>query len=178
MSCANGPNGDMFMNYMDYTDDDAMFMFTPGQVMRMQATLDGPRLSIGPAAPTFPDWQLLDNNPVSVSILAEGNNLYQLHNNGRIWKYTGTPLTGWRELDNNPRTKQIAAANGKLYQIHTTGAIWQYVGPPMTGWKLLDNNPRSVTIVAGGANLYQLHDSGRIWKYVGPPADRLAATGC
>ena len=22
ISCSNGPNGDMFMNYMDYTDDD------------------------------------------------------------------------------------------------------------------------------------------------------------
>ncbi len=43
VSCNNGPNGDMFMNYMDYTDDDSMFMFTPGQVARMHTTLDGPR---------------------------------------------------------------------------------------------------------------------------------------
>ncbi|MEZ5475650.1 MAG: zinc metalloprotease [Steroidobacteraceae bacterium] len=43
ISCRNGPNGDMFMNYMDYVDDDAMFMFTPGQVLRMRATLAGPR---------------------------------------------------------------------------------------------------------------------------------------
>ncbi len=43
LSCANGPNGDMFMNYMDYVDDGAMFMFTAGQVARMNATLAGPR---------------------------------------------------------------------------------------------------------------------------------------
>jgi hypothetical protein len=43
VTCNNGPNGDMFMNYMDYTDDDAMFMFTTQQVARMRATLDGPR---------------------------------------------------------------------------------------------------------------------------------------
>ena len=30
ISCDNGPNGDMFMNYMDYTDDACMFMFTAG----------------------------------------------------------------------------------------------------------------------------------------------------
>jgi hypothetical protein len=46
VTCNNGPNGDMFMNYMDYTDDDSMFMFTPGQVSRMQTTLDGPRKSL------------------------------------------------------------------------------------------------------------------------------------
>lgn len=51
VSCSNGPNGDLFMNYMDYTDDAAMFMFTVGQVDRMQAALDGPRSSIGVSGP-------------------------------------------------------------------------------------------------------------------------------
>ena len=37
VTCSNGPNGDMFMNYMDYTDDACMFMFSSGQVSRMQA---------------------------------------------------------------------------------------------------------------------------------------------
>ena len=35
------------MNYMDYVDDAAMFLFSRGQVTRMQATLDGSRSSIG-----------------------------------------------------------------------------------------------------------------------------------
>lgn len=39
ISCNNAPNGDMFMNFMDYTDDAGMYMFTPGQVLRMNATL-------------------------------------------------------------------------------------------------------------------------------------------
>ncbi|WP_031237846.1 zinc metalloprotease [Mesorhizobium sp. LNJC405B00] len=47
VSCSNGPDGDMFMNYMDYVDDAAMFMFTIGQVARIQATLAGPRSTIG-----------------------------------------------------------------------------------------------------------------------------------
>lgn len=54
ISCNNGPNGDMFMNYMDYTDDDTMVMFTPGQVVRMSATLDGPRAAIVPSATARP----------------------------------------------------------------------------------------------------------------------------
>lgn len=43
ISCNNGPNGDMFMNFMDYVDDDIMYMFTKGQVQRMHETLQGPR---------------------------------------------------------------------------------------------------------------------------------------
>ncbi|PFD40738.1 zinc metalloprotease [Bacillus cereus] len=45
ISCDNGPNGDMFMNYMDYVDDDTMVMFTKGQVDRIDACLAGPRSS-------------------------------------------------------------------------------------------------------------------------------------
>jgi hypothetical protein len=51
VSCGNAPNGDLFMDYMDYVDDAAMVMFTKGQVVRMQATLDGFRSSIGTAIP-------------------------------------------------------------------------------------------------------------------------------
>lgn len=47
VSCNNGPNGDMFINFMDYVNDSAMFMFTPQQVARMMATLDGPRSGLG-----------------------------------------------------------------------------------------------------------------------------------
>ncbi|MFI5009320.1 MAG: zinc metalloprotease [Solirubrobacterales bacterium] len=43
VTCDNGPDGDMFMNYMDYVDDDTMVMFSTGQVARMSATLAGPR---------------------------------------------------------------------------------------------------------------------------------------
>jgi len=43
ITCNNGPNGDMFMNYMDYVDDAAMFMFTAQQVLRMRAALETSR---------------------------------------------------------------------------------------------------------------------------------------
>jgi hypothetical protein len=43
VTCNNGPNGDMFMNYMDYVDDGAMFMFTTQQVLRMRTALETQR---------------------------------------------------------------------------------------------------------------------------------------
>jgi hypothetical protein len=47
VTCSNDPNGDMFMNYMDYVDDDTMVMFTSGQIARVHATLESSRTSIG-----------------------------------------------------------------------------------------------------------------------------------
>ena len=68
VSCGNGPNGDMFMNYMDYTDDACMFMFTAGQVARMDATLNTARTGIlasdglvPPAGAPTPDLWSKDN---------------------------------------------------------------------------------------------------------------------
>ncbi|PXW29142.1 UNVERIFIED_CONTAM: pregnancy-associated plasma protein-A [Williamsia faeni] len=46
VSCNNAPNGDLFMDYMDYTDDDSMMMFTAGQVSRMRACLDTARATL------------------------------------------------------------------------------------------------------------------------------------
>jgi hypothetical protein len=55
LSCSNGPNGDMWMNYMDYTDDACMYMFSAGQKTRARAIFEpgGPRESfVGPVTPT------------------------------------------------------------------------------------------------------------------------------
>jgi hypothetical protein len=37
----------MFMNYMDYVDDDSMYMFTGEQVIRMHAALEFSRMRLG-----------------------------------------------------------------------------------------------------------------------------------
>jgi hypothetical protein len=58
VTCSNGANGDMFMNYMDYTDDACMNMFSVGQATRMNALFatGGARIGLltsqGCSAPT------------------------------------------------------------------------------------------------------------------------------
>jgi hypothetical protein len=46
VTCKNGPDGDMYMNYMDYTDDACMNIFTMGQKKRMMAVLSNIRTTI------------------------------------------------------------------------------------------------------------------------------------
>lgn len=47
-SCSNGATGDMYQNYMDYTNDACMVLFTRGQKQRMLALFSdgGPRSSL------------------------------------------------------------------------------------------------------------------------------------
>jgi hypothetical protein len=48
ISCNNAPNGDMYTNYMDFTNDDCMNIFTNGQNARMQPLFEpgGERFAI------------------------------------------------------------------------------------------------------------------------------------
>lgn len=46
VTCSNGPNGDMFMNYMDYVDDNCMVMFSNGQKTRITACLNSSRTGL------------------------------------------------------------------------------------------------------------------------------------
>ncbi|GAA4443192.1 hypothetical protein GCM10023188_43760 [Pontibacter saemangeumensis] len=72
-------------------------------------------------------WLKLDQNPATQKICTSSDRaLYQLHNNGRIWRYTGTPITGWELIDQNPATVDIVgAAANTIYQRHRDGKIWR-----------------------------------------------------
>lgn len=77
ITCSNGPNGDMFMNYMDYTDDNCMIMFTEGQGNRMNAAITASRpqllnslgcVPVTAGAPTANFVASQTNIPVGTSI--------------------------------------------------------------------------------------------------------------
>src|ERR1051325_1208729 len=158
------------------------------------------------AGSNCPGWQMIDNNPATISIVADGSLLYQLHNTGMIFRFTGTPCNGdhcpgWLRLDNNAATKSIVAANGQLYQLHNNGKIFQFTGTPCNGedcfgWQMLDNNIDTRAIVADtvplvidplpaaarlrvgtGTVLYQLHKTGKIFRFTGTPCSGDACPG-
>lgn len=54
VSCSNGPNGDMFMNYMDYVNDACMFMFTAGQKAKVDNLLTTYRSSLASSTACTP----------------------------------------------------------------------------------------------------------------------------
>jgi hypothetical protein len=164
VTCGNGPNGDMFMNYMDYVDDPAMFMFTAGQVTRMQACLDGPRSSIGidmgaPRQSSSPvvAWGA---NRLDVFVIGTDRALYHKWWNGTAW---GPSLTGYEGMGGTcTSSPQVVAwgpnrldvfvtgTDSALYHKWWNGSAW---GPSLTGYESLGGTcigePR---VVSWGAN--------------------------
>ena len=69
ITCSNGPYGDMYMNYMDFTNDACMNMFTLGQAQKMHAlfAVGGARHEItnswGLNSPLIVQAPLPDNSP-------------------------------------------------------------------------------------------------------------------
>ncbi|GGX84813.1 zinc metalloprotease [Massilia dura] len=165
VSCNNGPNGDMYMNYMDYVDDRAMVMFTAGQVARMQACLDGVRASIGLDAAT-------SNRPSSEPVVAWGPNrldvfvlgtdraLYHKWWDGAGW---GPSVTGYEHMGGvctsvpqavawgpNRLDVFVTGTDSALYHKWFDGSGW---GPSLTGYEnmggICSGDPR---IVSWGPN--------------------------
>jgi hypothetical protein len=114
--------------------------------------------------------------------------LFQLHVDGRIWKYDGSgqcipgACPGWAEIDHNPATRDLVTARGTLFQRHADGRIWKYDGTGQCtvtacpGWTEIDRNSRTAAIAGGNNGLYQLHVDKRIWKYDG--TGQCNATAC
>jgi len=63
VSCNNGPDGDMFMNYMDYTDDKCMMLFTTDQRSRMDQAIQAYRFKLEEA-----DSSVLPVTPLATDI--------------------------------------------------------------------------------------------------------------
>ena len=73
--CTTDGDGVNFNNFMDYSDDECLTMFTEGQKMRMLAALNGPRASLlNTGSPCPPAGQNCDDrNPNTIEDKTDGN---------------------------------------------------------------------------------------------------------
>jgi hypothetical protein len=119
-------------------------------------------------------WLRLDNNRRTTAIAAAGNRLFQLHDNGAIWEYTGVPCAGsscrgWQLIDNNRHTIAIVAGKGGLFQLHDNGAIWEYTGT--RSWALLYHGESIRAVAADADRLFQLRGDGSVWEHTRPACE-------
>lgn len=202
VSCSNGPNGDMFMNYMDYVDDPAMFMFTAGQVARMQACLDGPRASIGTGTGGTGATPRQSSSPVvawganrlDVFVLGTDRALYHKAWNGSAWAPSVTGYEGQGGICTSaPQVVSwapnrldvfVTGTDSGLFHKWWNGTAW---GPSLTGYEAMGGlcvgDPRAVAwgpnrldvfVVGTDRGLYHKWWNGSAW---GPSLTGYEAMG-
>lgn len=148
VSCSNGPNGDLFVNYMDYVDDRVMVMFTAGQVARMQACLDSERSSLGTTATTairpssspIVSW---GPNRLDTFVLGTDRAVYHKWWNGSAW---GPSVTGYENMGgvctSTPQAVSWGPNRLDLFVTGTDSALYHkwYAGawgPSLTGYEYM-----------------------------------------
>ncbi len=94
LSCNNAPNGDMFINFMDYVDDRCMVMFTVGQTERMHAALDESRSTFSattevPPQPVEPNYFHTDFTLLAAAPEAAGDPVLGVSDNKLYVFYLG-----------------------------------------------------------------------------------------
>lgn len=107
------------------------------------------------------NWTLLDNNPSSSAVYCTSTQLYQMHNNGRVWIYDGVPLTGWTEIDNSRETRSLHGYQDSIYQIRNNGRIYHYLGSP-NRWEVVGGDVTAIDLAVGPQHLFALLPDGSI----------------
>ena len=119
-ACGSNSNGDMFMNYMDYTNDVCMYMFSSGQKNRMRATLNGSRSSLLTSLGcqvVYPPI-ILSSTTTNISCNSANNGSINLSATGGV-----APLTYvW---SNGATTQDIANLSSGYYNVSVTDAVGQ-----------------------------------------------------
>jgi len=196
ISCNNGPNGDLYVNYMDYVNDPVMVMFTHGQAARMQACLDGPRASLGSSSSIRShSGPIVSWGPDRVDAFVVGTTSECFHKwqDGSVW---GPSETGYESLGGiccSP-IEAISWGSGRLdlFVIGTDARLWHKWwsgawGPSNTGWESLGgicmSDPKAVSwsldrldlfVIGTDSRLYHKWWDGSSW---GPSVDGFESLG-
>ncbi|MEE2690714.1 MAG: hypothetical protein VX640_04140 [Pseudomonadota bacterium] len=138
-------------------------------------------------APADCRWVDIDRNRRSVAMAATVENVFQLHDNGEIWVWTGRPCDGgscphWRRIDRNPKATAIAANYANLFQLHDDGSIWRWKGAACDGdscpsWERIGTPSETRAIAAQAGDLYALRASGAIYRWTGAPCGASVCPG-
>jgi PKD repeat protein len=176
-SCSNG--GDMSMNYMDYTDDACMYMFTVGQKARMDAVLaNSPRRA-----------SLLTSNVCGVaSITANFTASSTTINEGQSVTFTdasASPATlnswAWTFTGGSPASHNGQTPPAITYSAAGTYAVSLTVGDNAAGSDT-ETKTAYITVNAAGAGGCDSTAAGWDWNteqfFTGAYWDQDPASGC
>lgn len=168
VSCSNGPNGNMFMNYMDYSDDACLTMFTKGQTTRMFAVINNPPYN---ALMTSNGCQPL--NPLAVDIAS--NDPDNTICTGTSVTFTATPTGAssptyqWKINGTNAGTGSIfttsTLTNGQSITCEMTSGTSKVTSSAIT--VTVNPIPSVPAITFKGSILTSSATSGNQWFYNG-----------
>ncbi|WP_426059672.1 M43 family zinc metalloprotease [Hymenobacter sp. B1770] len=123
VTCSNGPNGDMFMNYMDYTDDACMFMFSAGQKDRMQAVMAANtprRTSLATSSALPPDVTYAATT--STPLVCAGSTISLAGTAPAGYTYSWTGPNGFTSTQQNPSLSNVTTEASGTYTMITAPA--------------------------------------------------------
>ncbi|MBK0403668.1 PKD domain-containing protein [Adhaeribacter sp. BT258] len=168
ISCNNGPNGDMFMNYMDYTNDACMNLFTLGQVDRMNAVLHTSRTALLQSN-TCSNVLNADFRAVPDAIFPGETTDFFYYSNGRqpttfSWVFEGgTPRTS---TEKNPQDIRYDAPGAYTVTLTVTDAFGSDTETKIGYLKVTENelqlypNPADRTLTIGAPADQKLTEVG------------------
>ncbi len=128
LSCDNGPFGDMFQNYMDYTDDACMNLFTNGQGAYMRSVLSSVRSTVATSitctrtlssdfeTATADDTLAIAGNAIPFKDMSQG-----IKAASRVWAFEGGIPTTSTEL--NPTVSYPVPGKYTVSLTITNGAL-------------------------------------------------------
>lgn len=115
-----------------------------------------------PMTSSAAELKSIDSNWRTVQLTYGGGRLYQLHDNGQIWKFNGPNSSPrWSYLAGNASVHSIAASNKHLYKLLTNGELLRYT--ESTGkWETIKTGLNNVkNVIASEKSLYWILTNGQ-----------------
>jgi hypothetical protein len=141
MSCGNGPYGNMYMNYMDFTDDIGMHMFTNGQRDRMRTLFNGGGFR----------YPLLSSPAASVSPITTGTLPDPVSGTGKLFNL---------QLYPNPTTSMVSVRMNDATLLGSVLEVYNQIGEKVMTLRIVQLSFQlNISSLPGGIYFVRLRDS-------------------